>query len=138
MRKYIIASMLILLAFTAPFAAAGEPVSTLQAAGKKCVINDDYYFIYQFDKRPQIGTVIIRIELYNKQGNRDSSLKITGESGMPSMGSAHNSGTVSFQLNKKGDYLFPVNVVMRGEWEVKLDFIKEDKTIFSGKILFKV
>ena len=138
MRRYFIISMVILITFFASFVTAGEPLSTLPAAGKKCVINDDYYFIYRFDKKPQLGTIIIKIELYNKEGKRDSPLKITGESGMPSMGSAHNSGPVPFQLNKKGDYLLPVNVVMPGDWEVKLDFVKEDKTIFSGRILFKV
>jgi hypothetical protein len=138
MRRYFIISMVMVLSFFTSFVTADEPSSALPAAGKKCDINDGYYFIYRFDKRPQLGTIIIKIELYNKEGKRDSSLKITGQSGMPSMGSAHNSGTVSFQLNKKGDYLLPVNVVMPGEWEVKLDFIKEDKTIFSGKILFKV
>ena len=138
MRRYFIMSMVMLLSFFTSFVTADEPSTALPAAGKKCVINDDFYFVYRFDKRPQLGTIIIKIELYNKQGNRDRSFKITGQSGMPSMGSAHNSGTVAFQLNKKGDYLLPVNVVMPGEWEVKLVFVKEDKTIFSGRILFKV
>ena len=57
---------------------------------------------------------------------------------MPSMRGAHDSGEVPFKLNKKGDYLLPVNVVMPGEWEVKLVFMKDKEPVFRGRITFKV
>jgi len=41
-------------------------------------------------------------------------------------------------MNKKGDYLLPVNVVMPGEWEVVLNFHKDKKPIYTGRARFNV
>ncbi len=41
-------------------------------------------------------------------------------------------------MNKKGDYLLPVNVVMPGEWEVVLNFLKDKKPIYTGSVRFNV
>ncbi len=56
---------------------------------------------------------------------------------MPSMKS-HDSGDIAFQTNNKQDYLLPVNVVMRGNWEVRLKILKADKEVLSGNIEFKI
>jgi len=57
---------------------------------------------------------------------------------MPSMRGAHDSGEVAFKLNKAGDYLLPVNVVMPGDWEVRLTFSRNGSVIFRGKVTFDV
>jgi hypothetical protein len=110
----------------------------LPGAGQKVWIGQEYYFIYSFDKKPRIGTVILKIQLFDKQRKRSTSLNITGDCGMPSMGSAHNTGNQPFTLNKKGDYLLPLNIVMPGEWEVKLNFLKDKKVIYHGSLKFTV
>ena len=116
-----------------------EPVYTdLPGPGKKCWIGDSLYFTYKFDKKPKLGTAILKVQLFDKKGARITNLDVVGISGMPSMGSAHDSGEVPFKLNKKGDYLLPVNVVMPGEWEVKLVFMKDKALVFRGRITFKV
>jgi hypothetical protein len=116
-----------------------EPVFTnLPASGKKCWIGEEFYFKYKFDKKPKLGTAILKVQLFDKKGARSTSLEILGASDMPSMRGAHDSGEVPFKLNKKGDYLLPVNVVMPGEWEVKLLFFKNKELIFRGRFLFKV
>ncbi len=116
-----------------------EPVySTLPGYGKKCWIGEDYYFVYKFDKTPKMGTAILKIQLFDKKGKRSTNFNIIGNYGMPSMGSAHDSGEQSFKLNKKGDYLLPVDIAMPGEWEVKLTFTKEKKTVYLGKFKFNV
>ncbi|MGD9973516.1 MAG: hypothetical protein AB7S77_10675 [Desulfatirhabdiaceae bacterium] len=112
--------------------------SPLSGEGKQIWIGKDYYFTYGFNKKPQMGTIILRVELYDKNGKRDTSLKITGDSGMPSMAGHHDSGDIAFQLNNRGDYLLPVNVVMPGDWEVRLIFLKDGKPIFKGSIPFNV
>jgi hypothetical protein len=116
---------------------AASDVSVLPGEGKKIWIGKDYYFTYQFDKKPQLGTVILKIELYDKNGDRNTALKITGDAGMPSM-PYHDTGEIAFQMNKKGDYLLPVNVVMPGDWQVKLNFLKQAQSIFIGSIRFDV
>ena len=126
-----------------PFAGAivtpQEPVYTdLPAAGKKCWIGDSQYFTYKFDKKPKLGTAILKVQLFDKTGARVTSLDVVGISGMPAMKGAHDSGEVPFKLNKKGDYLLPVNVVMPGEWEVKLVFMKDKSPVFRGRFTFKV
>lgn len=107
-------------------------------AGQKHWIGDQYQFIYNFDKKPQMGTIIMKIQVFTKDGKQDTSLEIIGDADMPSMKGAHSSGNQLFKQNKKGDYLLPVNVVMPGEWEVVLNFLKDKKPIFTGSVRFNV
>lgn len=110
----------------------------LPKAGKKCWIGEVYYFIYEFDKTPKMGTAILKIRLFDKDGKQVTDLDITGRSDMPSMRGAHDSGEVAFKLNKKGDYLLPVNIVMPGDWEVQLTFSRTKIVIFRGRLTFDV
>jgi len=121
-----------------PAHAEEEKYEPLPGEGKQCAIGSEYSFVYAFDKKPQLGISILKIQVSGKDGKQDASLKITGDSGMPSMGGSHDSGPVAFKLNKKGEYLLPVDVVMPGGWEVKLVFSKEDKVIYRGSIKFDI
>jgi hypothetical protein len=120
-------------------AIAQEPVYTdLPGPGKKCWIRGTLYFTWKFDKTPKLGTAFLKVQLFDKAGKQVTSLDVVGASDMPEMRGAHDSGDVPFKLNKKGDYLMPVNVVMPGEWEVKLVFLKGKEPVFRGRITFKV
>ncbi len=110
----------------------------LPKAGKKCWIGEVNYFIYEFDKTPKMGTFILKVQVFDKDGRQMSDLDITGRSDMPSMRGAHDSGEVAFRLNKKGDYLLPVDIVMPGEWEVRLTFSRNKVVIFRGRLSFDV
>jgi len=110
----------------------------LPKAGKKCWIGEVYYFIYEFDRTPKMGPAILKIQLFGKDGKQVTALDITGRSDMPSMRGAHDSGEVAFKLNRKGDYLLPVNIVMPGDWEVQLTFSRTKIVIFRGRLLFDV
>ncbi len=133
-----VAFVLILNVGNPGYILAEETYELLPDAGKKCPIGEDYYFIYSFDKKPQLGTIILKVELFDKAGQRVTDLKIIGDSGMPSMKGHHDSGDVEFKLNKKGDYLLPVNIVMPGDWEVKLKFLKGEAIIYRGSIRFDI
>ncbi len=122
-----------------PDTATVEPVYTeLPGAGKKCWIDKEVYFTYKFDKKPKMGTAILIVQVFEKGGARLTNLSIVGNYDMPSMRGAHPSGDVPFKLNKKGDYLLPVNVVMPGDWEVLLVFSKEGAVVYRGRISFDV
>jgi hypothetical protein len=123
---------------TAASLAAEKGSGEALKAGKKHWIGNDYYFIYSFDKKPQLGTVILKIELFAENGQKERSLEITGNADMPSMKGAHSSGHKPFKMNKKGDYLLPVNVVMPGDWEVELNFLEDKKVIYTGSVRFRV
>ena len=41
-------------------------------------------------------------------------------------------------LNKKGEYLFALSIVMPGEWEVQLTFAKDAKVLYRGSTKFNV
>lgn len=110
----------------------------LPGPGKKCWINEDLYFTYKFSERPKMGTVILVIQVFDKNGNKLTPVTIKGRSDMPSMRGAHDSGDQEFKLNKKGDYLLPVNIVMPGDWEVRLTFFKDEKPLFYGSLTFDV
>jgi hypothetical protein len=110
----------------------------LTKSGKKCWIGEVNYFTWEFDKTPKMGTTILIIKLFDREGKRVSDLAITGRSDMPSMRGAHDSGEVAFKTNKAGDYLLPVNVVMPGDWEVRLTFSRDGVVIFRGRFAFDV
>jgi hypothetical protein len=121
-----------------PAGSQGPAFKELPKAGKKCWIGEVSYFIYEFDKTPKMGTAILKIQLFDKDGKQISDLEITGQSDMPSMRGAHDSGEVAFTLNKKGDYLMPVNIVMPGDWEVLLTLSRSKIVIFRGRLTFGV
>jgi len=123
----------------APGGQQGEPeFPVLPKSGKKCWIGEVTYFTWEFDKTPKMGTAILIVKLYDKDGKRVSDLALTGRADMPSMRGAHDSGEVAFKTNKAGDYLMPVNVVMPGDWEVRLTFSRDGVVIFRGRIPFDV
>ena len=106
--------------------------------GKKVPFGNDYYLIYGFDKRPKLGTVIIKVEIFDNAGKKDTSLQVKADAGMPSMRGAHDTGDQAFTLSKKGDYLLPINIVMPGDWEIKLTVIKNGNPIFLGRYNFDI
>jgi hypothetical protein len=106
--------------------------------GKKVMIGNDYYFIYDFDKKPKMGTVILKVELFTMDGKKDTTFEIKGDAGMPSMKGAHDTGERPFKLSQKGVYLLPVDIVMPGDWEIRLTFSKGGKVIFRGSHKFDV
>ncbi len=111
---------------------------SMPGPGKKVPIGNNYYFIYGFDKQPQMGTVIMRVEVYTMNGKKETSLEIKGDTGMPSMRGAHETGDRPFKLSKNGVYLLPVDIVMPGDWEIRLTFLKDGKVIFRGSHQFDV
>ena len=106
--------------------------------GKKVLLTDGYYFIYGFDKRPKLGTLIIKVEMFTKEGKKDTSFEIKADAGMPSMKGAHETGDRPFTLSKKGDYLLPINIVMPGDWEIRLTVSKGGKVVLRGSHQFDV
>lgn len=111
---------------------------SMPGPGKKVSVGNDYYFVYSFDKKPKLGTVIIKVEVFTTQAKKDTSLEIKADAGMPSMRGAHDTGDRSFKLSNKGDYLLPISIVMPGDWEIRLTVLKEGKVIFRGSYQFDV
>lgn len=111
---------------------------SMPGPGKKVAIGNNYYFIYGFDKQPQMGTVIMRVEVYTMNGKKETSLEIKGDAGMPSMRGAHETGDQLFKLSKNGVYLLPIDIVMPGDWEIRLTFLKDGKVIFRGSHQFDI
>lgn len=133
----LVTAMLFFFAAVLPLHAE-EKYEPLPGEGKKVEIGKEYSFVYHFDKKPQLGISILKIQVADKDGKQDTLLKITGDSGMPSMPGHHDSGEKEFKLNKKGEYLLPVDVVMPGGWAVKLVFRKDGKVIYRGSITFDI
>jgi hypothetical protein len=116
-----------------------EPVFPLLAkSGQKCWIGEVNSFTWEFDKTPRMGTSVLIIKLFEKDGKPVSDLAITGRSDTPLMRGAHDSGEVGFKLDEAGHYLLPVDVVMPGGWEVRLTFSRNGIVIFRGLIAFDV
>lgn len=112
--------------------------TAVPGAGKKCSINDDYYFKYEFNETPKMGMSILKIQIFDRKNNQAVPFKMIGRSDMPSMRGAHDSGDVEFKLNRKNDYLLPVNVVMPGDWEIRVTMTLNGQAVFHGSIRFEV
>lgn len=112
--------------------------SELPGPGKKCRIDDEFHFTYEFTEKPRMGTAILRVRIFDREGNQTTAFTVLSRYDMPSMAGAHDSGEQEFKLNKKGDYLLPVNIAMPGEWEVKLTFKRGDSVVFRGTFRFDV
>ena len=85
-----------------------------------------------------MGTAILKVEVFTPDGKKDTSLEVLGDSGMPSMRGAHETGDQPFKLSKKGDYLLPIDIVMPGDWEIRLTVKKDGQVIFRGSHGFDV
>lgn len=110
----------------------------LPKPGSKVPLGSGHYFVYEFDKTPKIGMPILRVEIFTNDGTRDTSFVVKGDADMPAMAGAHSTGSTDFSLSKKGVYLLPVRVVMPGEWEVNLTFLKEGSVVMRGSYRFNV
>ncbi|MBM3296437.1 MAG: hypothetical protein FJY80_15765 [Candidatus Aminicenantes bacterium] len=118
--------------------AGEEEFKLLPGPGKRVALDGGLHFTYEFNEKPKLGMVILKIQVFDKKKNKVSPFVITGRSDMPSMRGAHDSGEQEFKLNKMNNYLLPVNIVMPGDWEVRLTFLKDGKIVFRGRLLFDV
>jgi YHS domain-containing protein len=109
---------------------------TLSKPGTKVPLGNDHYFIYGFVSPPKLGASIMKVEIFTKAGQRDTSFRISGDADMPSMRGAHSVGNKAFSVSKKGVYLLPVNLVMPGDWEIRFVFEKDGHTVLRGAYLF--
>jgi hypothetical protein len=117
----------------------GQPVySPMTEPGSKVSIGGGYYLVYGFDKKPKLGTVIMKVEIFKGEGERETSFQVKGDSGMPSMRGAHETGERPFQLSRKGSYLLPIDIVMLGDWEIRLTIIKDRNVFFRGRYNFDI
>jgi hypothetical protein len=110
----------------------------LPGFGKTCRIDEEFTFTYEFTEKPRMGTAILRIRVFGPDETQSTAFTVLGRYDMPSMAGAHDSGEQEFKLNKKGDYLLPVNIAMPGAWEVKLTFMRGDTAVFRGVFRFDV
>jgi hypothetical protein len=106
--------------------------------GKKVSIGGGYYLIFGFDKKPKLGTVITKVEIFTAEDKKDTSFTVKGDAGMPTMKGAHDMGEQTFKLSNKGDYLLPVNIVMPGDWEIRISVLKDGKVVLRGRYNFDV
>jgi hypothetical protein len=146
MRRSMMISAMLGLVLTAASTASAQAASaqaeivwkSIPGPGKKCVVSDEYYFNYAFDKKPQMGMAILKVQVFDKKGTKVTPFEITGRSDMPSMRGAHDSGELAFKTNKVNNYLLPVNIVMPGDWEIRVTFLLNNKPVFHGSIRFNV
>jgi hypothetical protein len=100
-----------------------------EVSAKKITIGDSHVAEYEFIEKPRVGASTIRIKLLDKNNKQVRDLKIVGSYDMPSMRGHHSSPPTVIQTNKQDIYLFPINFMMRGRWEVILSFQKDNKEI---------
>lgn len=125
-----------LYVFAASASAEQSLYPTLPKPGKKVTIDRNYYFVYGFNKPPKLGLPIMRVEIFDKNGIRDTSFTVKGEADMPSMRGTHSTGAQYFTVSDKGVYLLPVSLGMPGEWDFRFFFIKGGRMMLQGAYPF--
>ena len=115
-----------------------EDYKPLPQPGEKVPLGADYYFVYGFASPPKLGTTVMRVEIFSRDGRRDTTFVVKGEADMPSMRGAHKTGNKEFSLSAKGVYLLPVPLVMPGDWEFRFTLEKSGKTVLLGAYRFGV
>lgn len=110
----------------------------LHGSSGKHYMKDGDYFVYGFDKDPKMGTVILKIQVFDDKVIKDSSYDIYGYLSMTAMPEMNGGSDKKFLLNKKGDYLCPFDITMPGEWGMKLKFIKGGKQIHEESLKFNI
>lgn len=118
----------------------GEPRNypKLPKPGERVPLGPDTYLVYGFTKPPKLGTAIMKVEIFQRDGKRDTSFVVKGDADMPSMRGAHSTGDKPFSISNKGVYLLPVPLVMPGDWELRLTVEKAGKVILSGAYGFDI
>ncbi len=106
----------------------------------KIKIDERHSFTFHFPEKPKVGTTILKISVLDPIGKKMNDLHISAFYHMPAMPSMKNSDSESpdFMLNKKNDYLFPINASMTGDWEVEIIFKENLHELYRGKILFSI
>ena len=122
-------------ACAAPPPAVKSGYQVLPKPGAKVPLGPLHYFTYAFAKPPKMGPAILRVEIFTKDGVRDTSFAVKGDADMPSMRGMHSSGDHDFTLSTKGVYLLPVQLAMPGAWEAALTFLKEGKPVLRSAYL---
>jgi hypothetical protein len=92
-------------AIASPSTAAQIFYPPLPKPGERIPLDASYYFTYGFTKQPKLGTAIMRVEIFSRDGKQDTSFVVKGDADMPSMRGAHASGDKDFALSAKGVYL---------------------------------
>ncbi len=110
-------------------------MAVLAPEGNKNMLPGGGWFTWKFSEKPKLGNIVIKVRAFSKGGVQESPYEITGEAGMASMRD-HDTGPVKFQLNRKGDYLLPVGLVMTGEWQLTIRVKKGKNEIYAGKVVF--
>lgn len=106
---------------------------------KKHSINNDYYLVYSWQKKPKIGMAVLIVDVYRSKDNkRSDDFSVTANAYMPSMRGAHDTGDRALKLNKNKRYLTDVNFMMLGDWEIELKIAKNSRELFSGLIQTKI
>jgi len=101
-------------------------------------LNNDYYAKYTWEKKPKIGTVLLFVDVYNKNKQLTKDISIQANAYMPSMRGAHDTGFKAMKLNKKNRHVIDVNFMMRGAWELELKFVKGNKAIYNALVQTKL
>jgi hypothetical protein len=121
---------------------AAAPTPNILPAGQKIKINERYSFQYEFPQKPRLGPTVLKINIFDATlstaDKKTADLTILASSDMPAMRGHHTTPPKPVQTNKNRDYLYPVDLVMRGEWEIVLSFQKDGQEIYNGVILLKV
>ncbi|MDR3113442.1 MAG: FixH family protein [Endomicrobium sp.] len=124
--------------FFAPLSSAQKISQIKEKQNEQIRINENYYFKYVFPAKPKLGMSVIKISVFDKDGNKSENFSIDGAYDMPQMRGHHSSGPISFQKNKDGDYLMPLNSVMRGKWEIFLRFKENDNILYEGAVYINI
>jgi len=118
--------------------APAKEVIALGAARQAQWISSDYYLVYEWNKKPKIGTHILKVKIFDRGKKQVNNLTLTADAFMPSMKGAHDTGDKAMKLNKKNEFAIPVYFMMLGDWEILLKIKQGNKEIAQAAVRLKI
>ena len=101
-------------------------------------ISKDYYILYDWNKKPKIGTSILSIKVFDKSKKPVTDLAITADVNNTSQKDTKATGDIALKPNKKDEFIIPVNFLSQGNWEILLKFAKGDKALSNAAIRVEI
>ena len=103
-------------------------------------ISDDgeYILKYEWPEKPKMGTYTLKANFVDKAGNTVEDVDIIVNYSMPTCGTHSKPKIETMKQNDRGDYLLPMNFVMRGDWEIILSAQKNEQEILKKKIILNI
>ncbi|MFO7660194.1 MAG: hypothetical protein R6V77_04715 [Candidatus Cloacimonadaceae bacterium] len=120
------------------YKSSNSSVIILKEDNEPVPLADDKYFKYSFDKKPGIGTSILKVDVYDRKHRRSDDFVVSVLASHPKVKGVRNYEEIQMRVHRKGEFLLPINFDRSGDWELTLRFFKDGRHTNTAKLQLKL